>query len=556
MRTITMLLAMLLICLHSNAQTARVQVIHNSPSPSVDVYANDDLLINNFVFRTATPFIDVPAEVDINLGIAPKNSSSANDAIANFLVNLEDGKTYVVIANGIVGGNPGFNLEIFDMGAEEADDEDNVGLLFFHGSPDAPDVDITVGGSPIFDDVSFGNFSGYLNVPAESYDISVTPANDNSTIVASYEADFSWWDGKTAVIFASGFLGGGGTEFEPWVALNTGGTFPLDPITITPPPPPTATARVQVIHNSPSPTVDVYANDELLINNFAFRTATPFMDVPAGVDIDLGVAPKNSSSANDAIATFPVNLEDGKTYVVIANGIVGGNPGFNLAIFDMGMEEADDEDNVGLLFFHGSPDAPDVDITIGGSPIFDDVSFGNFSGYLNVPAESYDISVTPANDNSTIVASYEADFSWWDGKTAVIFASGFLGGGGTAFEPWVALNKGGTFPLDLINNSRPTNTTPLGVSTATRSLSNQLVVFPNPAQNELFVELHLANTSPVVAQLFSLDGRRIGSFDFGTLDSGFQQLRFDDINVNLSGQYLLRIVTKDATHNEMVYMIK
>ena len=47
-----------------NAQTARLQVIHNSAdvaADQVDVYLNGTLLLDNFAFRTATPFIDAPA---------------------------------------------------------------------------------------------------------------------------------------------------------------------------------------------------------------------------------------------------------------------------------------------------------------------------------------------------------------------------------------------------------------------------------------------------------------------------------------------------------------
>ncbi|MEL6926344.1 MAG: DUF4397 domain-containing protein, partial [Bacteroidota bacterium] len=256
----------------SFAQTARVQVIHNSPTPTVDIYANRDLLLDNFAFRTATPFIDVPAGVEINLGVALANSESADDAIANFPVTLEDGKTYVVIAAGVVGGDPGFNLFINDMGMEMADDPANVGLLFFHGSPDAPGVDIWAGGNILYDDVTFGNYQGYVNVPAGKYELAVTPADDNETILATYEADLGFAAGGSAVVFASGFLSGDDPAFQPWVALSTGGTFPL----MSPPPPPAPTARLQVIHNSPTPTVDVYANDGLLLDNFAFRTATPF----------------------------------------------------------------------------------------------------------------------------------------------------------------------------------------------------------------------------------------------------------------------------------------
>ena len=64
----------------ASAQTARLQVIHNAADPAanqVDVYLNGSLALDNFEFRTATPFIDVPANVLINIGIAPPNSTSA-----------------------------------------------------------------------------------------------------------------------------------------------------------------------------------------------------------------------------------------------------------------------------------------------------------------------------------------------------------------------------------------------------------------------------------------------------------------------------------------------
>ncbi|MBN2682532.1 MAG: DUF4397 domain-containing protein, partial [Bacteroidales bacterium] len=56
------------------AQTARLQVIHNSADNAaqmVDVYANGALLLDDFAFRTATPFIDVPAGINLQVAIAP-----------------------------------------------------------------------------------------------------------------------------------------------------------------------------------------------------------------------------------------------------------------------------------------------------------------------------------------------------------------------------------------------------------------------------------------------------------------------------------------------------
>jgi hypothetical protein len=445
-----LLIALFTFCIGEiNAQTARVQIIHNAPTPTVDIYTGTTKLLDNLAFRNATPFIDVPAGVVIPIGVALASSTSSAEAIATFPVTFTAGKTYVVVATGIVGGTPGFTLKSFDMGIETTTDPNNVGICFFHGSPDAPTVDVVTGGTPIINNASYGDFQGYLQVPAAGYDLKVTPGNDNNTVVATYRAELAFWKGKTAVIFASGFLTGGSPAFEPWVALSNGGTFALSTVA-PPPPPPAATARVQIIHNAPTPTVDIYAGTTKLLDNFVFRNATPFIDVPAGVVIPIGVALSTSTSSTDAIATFPVTFTAGKTYVVVATGIVGGTPGFTLKTFDMGLETTTDPNNVGICFFHGSPDAPTVDVVTGGAPIINNASYGDFQGYLQVPAATYDLKVTPGNDNNTTVAAYRAELGFWKGKTAVIFASGFLGNNNPRFEPWVALSNGGTFPLTTV----------------------------------------------------------------------------------------------------------
>ena len=104
----------------------------------------------------------------------------------------------------------------------------------------------------------------------------------------------------------------------------------------------------------------------------------------------------------------------------------------------MGREASANGTDVDLLFYHGSTDAPEVDVVNQGTPVFDDVSYGQFQGYGTVPAASYVLDVTPGNDNSTIVASYTADLSGLGGGAAVVFASGFLSGDTPAFAPWVA----------------------------------------------------------------------------------------------------------------------
>ena len=130
----------------------------------------------------------------------------------------------------------------------------------------------------------------------------------------------------------------------------------------------------------------------LLLDDFAFRTATPYVDLPTRVGIDLAVAPSTSTSVNDAIATFSgVQFDDGKVYTVFANGIVGDmtNP-FKLTVTDAARTSSTDANNVDLNVFHGSPGAPAVDVGVRGlGNVIENLAYDEFSGYLGVPGDNY-----------------------------------------------------------------------------------------------------------------------------------------------------------------------
>ena len=142
------------------------------------------------------------------------------------------------------------------------------------------------------------------------------------------------------------------------------------------------TARVQVLHNSASPTVDIYANGALILDDFAYRSATPFLDLPAQTLIQLAVAPANSQSAADALVTFPVVFDAGKTYIVSANGIVGDpTTPFTLLVNDLAKEVSDDPAKVEIAVMHGATNAPsvDVDATFLAGAVISNLSYNEFT---------------------------------------------------------------------------------------------------------------------------------------------------------------------------------
>ncbi len=536
--------------------TARLQVIHNAADPgaaSVDVYVNGARLLDDFAFRTATPYIDVPAGVELNIGVAAGTSTSVNDTLKNFQVTLMNGQTYVAIANGVLnpsnfavnpdGRSTAFTLFLQNNMREAATTTD-VDFRAVHGSSDAPTVDVLARNvATLVDNAAYGDITGYLTVPASSYILDVTPGGDNTTIVASFTADLSTLGGGAAVVFASGFLdpmmNQNGAAFGLWAALPNGTVVEF---------PTTSTARLQVIHNAADPgaaSVDVYVNGARLLDDFAFRTATPYIDVPAGVELNIGVAPGTSTSVADTLKNFQVSLTNGQTYVAIANGVLnpssfavnpdGRSTAFTLFLQDNMREEATSTD-VDFRAVHGSSDAPNVDVVaVGAGVIVDNASYGDITPYITVPAAAYTLQVTPGNDNNTVVASFIADLSSLGGGAAVVFASGFLAPGanqnGPAFGLFAALPNGTV--VAFTNNT--------GIEEKNISINGSL--FPNPASQSITIPVKVLSSENATLEVMDATGRIV--MEKNIAFSGNQEIKID-VSTLENGVYAISINSKNG----------
>ena len=535
--------------------TARVQVIHNSADAAasvVDVWLNDQLLLDNFTFRTASPFIDAPAGIDFDVVIQPSNSTDTANALARFTYNLTGGSKYILVANGIVvptGYNPAtpFDIYVYDMGREMASNPSNSDVLVFHGSTDAPIVDVVetgVGAGTIVDNLAYGNFAGYLELMTDDYVLAIRDETGTVT-VASYNAPLETLglNGQAMAVIASGFLdptmNNNGAAFGLFVALPSGGELVELPVH-------TPSARVQVIHNSADAAasmVDVWLNDQLLLDDFAFRTASPFIDAPAGIDFDVVIQPSNSTDTTNALARFTYNLMDGGSYILVANGIVvptGYNPAtpFNIYVFDMAREMASNPTNTDLLVFHGSTDAPVVDVIeveAGAGTIIDDLAYGEFAGYLELPTSNYQLNITDET-GSTVVATFNAPLTdlGLEGQAMTVIASGFFdpanNNNGPAFSLFAVLPSGGPF-LQLGNTT--------GIEENIIS-SNSFTAYPNPVSGQLNVEFALESGSDVSYQVLNSMGKMLRNQNLGFMTETSHKIKIDLQNLP-SGLYIVNV---------------
>jgi len=526
---------------------ANVQVIHNSADPDaymVDIYMNGEILVPDFMFRTATPFVELPAGVDIEIAIAPGTSMSVEDALATYTYKLESGETYAIVANGLLSSEGFSNFEAFDlyvkpMAQMMAMEEGNTDVLVFHGATDAPTVDIfesAVLGVTAVDDLMYGEFQGYLELPTDNYVLEVQTM-DGMTNVKSYDvplADLSL-DNLALIAVASGFLApdanNDGADFGVFVALPTGGEL----VQLS-----ESKANVQVIHNSADPDaymVDIYMNGEILVPDFMFRTATPFVELPAGVDIEIAIAPGTSMSVEDALATYTYKLESGESYIIVANGLLSAEGFSNFEAFDlyvkpMAQMMSMQEDYTDVLVFHGATDAPTVDVfesSVLEVTAVDDLMYGDFQGYLELPTENYTLEIQDETGTSTVV-TYDAPLAslgLYD-YALTILASGFLtpedDNNGAAFGLYVALPAGGSLiPLEVSN--------PLGIE---QFSDIDFSVYPNPATDIIYINGLDMNTD-ISIEIFNNIGQLVHNIDASNPNP---QIDVSDLN---SGQYIIAV---------------
>lgn len=182
-------------------------------------------------------------------------------------------------------------------------------------------------------------------------------------------------------------------------------------------------ARARVVHASPdAPAVDVCADGLRVFQNVEFGQATAYAQILSGtyaVRVTAAGAGCAAAGVIDAQLTLQ-GLTD--TTVVAIDFLENIEP---LVLTDDNSAPA--AGNAKVRFVHVSPNAPTVDITLpDGSTLFDDVSFGESGGYIEVAAGSYDLEVR--DETGTAVVLTVDNVCLENGFVYTVFAIGLLDG--------------------------------------------------------------------------------------------------------------------------------
>lgn len=533
------------------ADTAKLQVIHNASDPAaktVDIYIGAMKALDDFAFRTASPFVDLPAGVPVVIGVAPGTSTSVSDVLATFTVTLEPNGTYLGIANGVLSaetfaanpdGTPiGFKIFAIDGARTQGSSSSSVDLKVFHGVTDVGAVDIYAGTDKLFSNVGYGGSTQYATVPPSTYTVGVAPTGGSA--IATFSADLSKLGGAAVTVIASGFLdpskNNDGEPFGLFAVTKDGGPFIPLPAVVEEP-----KAIVQIVHNSADPiadSVDIYVNGTLAIDNFAFRSATPPLDLEPNTAYNIGVAPKTSTTAADTLVNFNVTLPAGR-YVVFANGLVqsgfaanpsGESTAFTIYPITNVRTAASTSSSLDFAVFHGASDAPAVDVRVSGTNLVAGLAYGKSSPYVSVPAQDYTVDVALAG--GAVLASYRVPGVALTGKSAIVFASGFL-------DP--ATNKNGAgFGLFALVGSDVVRLQETTTSVRDVEELPEVSVAPNPTFGNLSARFFMPVDASVQIRIHDITGTLITEASLGQLSAGQHVVPFS-MSTAASGSHIMTI---------------
>ncbi len=195
----------------------------------------------------------------------------------------------------------------------------------------------------------------------------------------------------------------------------------------------TGDARVRITHASPdAPAVDIWVNSEQAITGLAFGESTDLISLPAG-DYDVAVTPAGSTDPEaDAVISATLSLAGGAAYDVVAVGYLDE---ISAQVFPLDLSPVT-KGNARLQVVHASVDAPTVDVLANGGALVEGLAFPEASGFLEVPAGTYDVQVAVAESGAVAIdlpgTTLEA------GQVYVVMAVGEVAAGTIAALPLVA----------------------------------------------------------------------------------------------------------------------
>lgn len=542
-----------LLCLISITFGSKLQLINSGINSNVVVYAGDSKLDKNLATGE-------------NLILQSRNQSTEitlESKITNFSYSFNINESYesdnviaVMIGSELKKDN---NFQIIQTKMQEdSRSKRTIDVMLMNTSSENDNFDLYVDGSLICENLGFGKYSDYIQIPNNSRLISLHNHRESDAI-AKYNMPEKNLSGKAGTLI----INNNNEYFNLVLTMSNGESLVLDakvgsivernlaetnqndPIVEI-----RETAQVQIVHNSPSPAVDIYVDGTLAVENFSYRSSTGLVDLPLNTVV--GIAP----AGDDIIAEFPFALEQGVDYIVVASGILNNTETPFTLLASTLNQEAQDNESFALKVLHGVTDAPAVDIYANGSLVIDSLVYSDFTDYLQLPVGNYTIDIT-AHGAQQAVASFSAPLTGLGGGAGILYASGFLAGADTDPAFALVLTTPSSYVVEL-----PETETYLKIDNIFTVELNEFTLlsnYPNPFNPITSIRYNLKTNSEVTITIYDLLGNVINKLFKGTQNAGSKKINWNATNNAgdqvSSGVYIYKIETNNSSNfGRMMYL--
>ena len=319
------------------------------------------------------------------------------------------------------------------------------------------------------------------------------------------------------------------------------GNFLENPISV--PPITGGTSRVQFIHNVAGATVDLYIDDNKVVDDFAFQTARAFGTIAAG-DHNMDIVAANAPDNSVPLASLPVRFRRGMNYHVIAHG------NLDAGVMDFVIREdvrmASTTNNmVDFYFVHGAAGLGEVDIRIidpiDNTRVIDllanNFKFDDVGTYMSMNPGGYNFEVTTAN-NDTQIDVFRLEIQQYANLAFVLNLSGTGKSSAEGVTMMGVAQDGNPFFPQVITGTETSE-----LPTEFALLGN----YPNPFNPSTRIEFDLPETAEVSIAVFDILGRNVMTLPSKEFEAGAS--RSIELNAaNLaSGNYFYRVVATGAS---------
>jgi len=395
-----------------DAGSVKLRAVHASPdAPSVDVYVEGVAtpIITALSYGDASLYFPVdPGTYNVQLRAHPSTDA---DPIAYETgpVELAANQTVTAVASGFLSSDdPADEFRVLPL-IEDFGAGTGALVRIVHAGPDAPSVDIDVGddGTPEIEDLQRFADTGMtgIGLPAgESLQIGIRVAGGDRVTAFTTPALPS----EELFVIATGSLVEPARDEDGFSLLVVGPEGSLGFIKQNP--------VVYALHGSPdAPAVDIYAGENLLVENIAFGELSSAVQVPPADFYVLDFYPTGTGPGAPTASFSTPALMAGGAYLAVAAGELAPedtDEEFTLLAFEE-LFETTDVSRVRAV--HASGDAPAVDIGSVDSAtgdlsvvVFENLAFGAASDGVGAELPVGDLTLgVAANGDATPVATFD-----------------------------------------------------------------------------------------------------------------------------------------------------